>query len=217
MSRNPCQSRPTRHESGTGRAVNRVPRRPSPPEPRPSPAAVDVGSPVSPSGSSAVRSPVLTALVLTAAQSREPSRRRGIDLLAEAQAPGPPRAQDAVGVRMATTRRVAFGEGEHVAAQRRKQPATQRAAVGARLAIRGRAHYVPAGVAEVVGHEGSVYQSASRLRGDWTRRGRAGTILEPFESTSGFGDVHDERPLGKPGVGPLAKPPRPALRRPTFP
>ena len=65
---------------------------------------------------------------------------------------------------MAAARCVAFGHDEHVRAQRGKKPSAQRAPVRARLAVRGRAHGVPASVMEVVAHPGPVYQIRHSVR-----------------------------------------------------
>jgi hypothetical protein len=60
-------------------------------------------------------------------------------------------------VRVAAARRLAFGNDEHVRAQRGEKLAAQRAPVGAWLAVRGWAHGIPASVVEVVAHPRSVY------------------------------------------------------------
>ena len=76
-------------------------------------------------------------------RSPPPSPRLLGPLFAQRQLPGGPRAKHACRVRMAATARIAVGEQEHVRGERRQQPVAQRAAIGGRLEVLGRADLPP--------------------------------------------------------------------------
>ena len=97
-----------------------------------------------------------------------------LHVLAQRQPPRPPRLHHAVGVGVAAALRLALGNDEHVRAQRGEELAAQRAAVGARLVVRRRAHGVPASMMEVIAHPGRSTRADQALDGASRHDGRRG-------------------------------------------
>src|SRR3954452_10230557 len=85
-------------------------------------------------------------------QPRQPTGPVRLDLLAQRQAPGTPRAQDTCRVRVAAPGRIALRKNEKVLGQRRQPLAAQRTAIGRRLGTGGGTDGVPAGCGETVHH-----------------------------------------------------------------
>lgn len=122
---------------------------------------------------------------LSAKQSRQHSGLRWEHVLAQRQPSGLPRLRNAVGVRVAAARWLAFRNDEHVRAQRGEKLAAERAPVSAWFAVRGWTHDVPASVVKGVAHPARSTRSATAFELAAARHAQLGRCMEGERGAAG--------------------------------